>query len=246
MARILEYSPKKFNLGVPESAAEFQERKKSAPNDFRMSEAIRIQTGISKIEKESSEEDVERRTLEKLKEVQENAYQEAYKLGLEEGRKEAFHETSGIINEKLNHFENLLNTIDKMKIELMKQNEAHIVKLVFHMASRLAHKEVQVDNQAVLNIMNEAIQMAQIEENVRVQVSLEQFEFFETIKKEAHREFDFLKKIKFEPSEDVKPGGCMIETNYGMIDAQFEQRLSKLWETLSEHLYRVKEKIEAA
>lgn len=243
---VLEYVPKKFETGLLAPAAEFLDMKKRMENDFRMAEAIRIQTGVNKIEALSVETEVEQKTIDKLKEVQEAAYQEAYALGLEEGRKEAFQSTQKEINYNLQNFAILMQNIEGIKSELLKFNETHLIKLILHMAQRLALREVQVNQEAVVDIMRQAIQAAQIEEEITVQVAQEQFEFLEKLKTETIREFDFLKKIKLVPNESVNSGGCIIETNYGVVDARIEERMNKLLETVSESLYKVKDKIGAA
>ena len=243
---ILEYTPRKFDVGVPGPALDFQEIKRNNENDFRMSEVLRIQTGLNKIEAQETEENVEKRTLEKLKEIQESAYQEAYQLGLDEGRKEAFEKTSTFIDDSLGNLGILISKIENLKLELLKQNESHLLKLATHVATRLAHHEIEVNNECVVEIMRRAIEEAQIDEEISVQVSPSQFEFLETLKKETNRKLEFLKKVKLVPLENIGAGGCVIETNYGVIDARFEERVSKLWETMSENLYRVKAKVGAA
>ncbi len=244
--RVLDYTPRKFDIGVPAPARDFQEIQKERENSFRMSDVLRIQTGLSKIEAEETEEAVERRTLEKLKEIQEAAYQEAYQLGLEEGRKEAFAKSAQDIDTSLLELATLVGNIESLKSELLKQNESHLVKLLLHVGTRLAHHEIQVNNDCVVDIMRRAIEAAQIDEEVTVQVSPTQFEFLESLKNETDRNLEFLKKVKLVPIEAIGHGGCIIETNYGVIDARIEERISKLWESMAENLYRVKDKIGVA
>jgi flagellar assembly protein FliH len=241
--RVLEYTPPKFELGTPEQAKSYLEGRMAKSNDFRMSDVIRVQTGVQKIEASNVEESVEQKVLDRLKEVQEGAYQEAYQLGLDEGRKEAFDRSTQDINARLSEMDQLFSAIRNLKKELIDQNESHLVQLAFHMAKRLAHIEVQSDPQIVVEVIRDAIEKAQAEEEVTVQVCPSQLEFLENLKSEHNREFDFLKKVRLEPAEGVNPGGCVIETNYGEIDARFEERVSKLWETVSENLLRVKGRI---
>lgn len=240
--KVLEYIPPKFELGAGEHAKAYLEGRRAQTNDFRMSDVIRVQTGVGQIEASQVEEDVDRKVLERLKQVQESAYQEAYQLGLDEGKHEAYQGTSQEINTRLTKLDELINSIANLKKELVSQNEAHLVQLAFHMAKRLAHAEIGIDSEAVVNVIRDAIEKAQIEEEVAVQVSPVQIEFLEKLKQETGREFEFLKKVKFEAVDGVDPGGCIITTNYGQIDARFEERVSKLWEGISENLPRVKDK----
>lgn len=241
---VLEFTPPKFELGTPKPAADYMERKKTS--DFRMSDAIRIQTGVEKMEEADLEELIENRVLDRLKEVQESAYQEAYQLGLDEGRKEALQKTSEQINQRVEAFEALIASVTNLKKDLVQFNETHIVKLAFHMASRLAHAEIKANPDLIVEILRKAIEHAQIEEEIKVQVNPGQLEFWETLKKETGRDFEFLKKVHFQPVDGISEGGCVLETNYGEIDARFEERVGKLWETIAENLYRVKDKVSVA
>jgi flagellar assembly protein FliH len=240
---VLEFVPQKFELGTPNQAIEYLKTKK-AGSDFQMSDVIRVQTGVDKIEKISEEEKIEFKALEKLKEIQESAYREAYALGLEDGRKKAFQEFSTQIEDHLQNMGNLIQTMTTMKEHLLAFNEAHLIKLMFHMASRLAYAELQNNNPAVVEVIKASVILAQDEENILVRVSQEQFDFLETLKKEHSHVYDFLDKIKLEPSPDIKPGGCVVETNYGEVDARIEQRINELWQGMVDHIPKVKDKLE--
>ena len=246
LSRILEYTPKKFELGVPGPAMAYQEIRRQNISDFQIDEPIRVQTGLDKMDERVIEAEVENKTLEKLKEIQEQAYKEAHALGMEEGRREAFQATQAEIDRDLIEFREMTQTLQSFKEELLKQNEAHLLRLALHAAARLAHHEMNVDDNCLLDILRKAVADAQVQEEITVFVAESQLQFLETLKKETHRDFDLLKKIKLVPSETVQRGGCMIETNYGLIDAQIEERLGKFWEDLSINLYRTKDKLGAA
>lgn len=244
VSKVLEFVPQKLDLGTPEAARKYVERKHGT--DFRMNDQVQIHTGVDQIEKATDEERSERRALEMMAEMQQNAYQEAYALGLDDGRKKAFEENASMIESQMAELTELIQGIASVKLEILSQNESHMVKLLFHMASRLAMKEIENDEAAVIEVIRSAVSLAQEEENVRIQLSPSQLEFIETLKKQTGREFDFLKKIRFEPNAEVKSGGCVVETNYGEIDARIETRISQLWDSMVDALPRVKDRIEGS
>lgn len=239
---VLEFVPVRFDLGTPEQALNYL-AEKGKGSDFRMNDAVRVQTGIDQVEKGSEEEKIEAAALEKLKEIQEGAYKEAYNLGLEEGRKEAFETVSAEIAERMQSLDTLLLGIKELKKEMASFNESHLLQLVFRMASRLAKTELQGNNDAMVQILRDAVSLSQDEENITVHVSQAQFEFLEELKKETGREFEFAKRIRFEPNQEVSDGGCIVETNYGEVDARIEQRIEQLWTVLSENMPKVKNRI---
>jgi flagellar assembly protein FliH len=240
--RVLEFVPKKFELGTPDQAIEYLAAKQRG-GDFHLSDALRVQTGIDEIEKARAEEQIELRALELLKDIQEPAYKEAYELGLHEGRQEAFNKFSAEITEKLGTLEDLLKALETAKAEILNCNETHMMTLVYQLATKLARVEVEKNDQALVEVLRGAVSLAQDEENITVHVAPGQHEFVEELKKSTGRQFEFLKKIKFEASPDVANGGCIVETNYGEVDARIEQRIASLWAAMSEQMPRVKPKV---
>lgn len=237
----MEFQPQKIDLGTPAPAMQYLEKK--AGTDFRMNEHVQVHTGVDRLEQLHDDERVERRALEKLSEIQENAYREAYELGLDEGRKKAFDDAAVSIAEKLDHFEQLLSSLANMKTELLAHNETHLVSLAYGMASRLAGAHLENDNAAVVEVVRNAVAVAQAEEDIRLEMHPEQAAFIEELRKQGGREFEFLKKIRVEPNDKLQRGGCIVQTNYGEIDARVETRLQKLWESLADAMPKVKDRI---
>lgn len=239
---VLEYSPTKFQLGTSSQALDYLETKKRGA-DFRMNDVIRVQTGVEKIEQDSYEERIETRALEKLKTIQEQAYAEGYKLGLEEGEKRAFDENAKLIQDSLQEISQIVTALKTMKKDIISHNEAHMVQLLFHMASKLAQHHLEYDHQPLVEVIRQAVELAQGEENVIVHLSEKQMAFIENLQSQKKVEFDFLDKVKLVANTEITPGGCIIETNYGEVDARVEQRIEKLWTNLKENLPRVKPKL---
>lgn len=242
--KVLEYQPPKIERGIPDAAIQvFEKNKTQASTGFVMSETVRVKTGIDKLEQRNFEEEVERRIHERIQSIQENAYQEAYQLGLEEGKQEAMKRTIEGIESKLAALGKIIEGLAVLKTDLMNQNEKHIIELCFHMAHRLAAYEISVSPEATIEIARQAVSMAQSEDQLVLQVNPEILEFFEKIKNETKREYDFLKKVKFDANPDLKEGGCIVTSNYGEVDSRIEERVKKLWENLQETLPKTKQKM---
>jgi flagellar assembly protein FliH len=240
--QVLEYNPITFQLGTPQEALNYLEAKKLGA-DFRLSDVVRHQTGIEEIEQQNDEQRVEDRALEKLKEIQESAYLEGKKLGLDEGRKQAFEAHGKEISERLAEMQKLTYELSNMKKEILNFNEAHIIQLLFHFSSKLAQTHLEYDSEPLLNTIKSALELAHGEEKITIHVSEKQIQFLEKLKSENKVEFDYLDKVKLTSNSNISPGGCIVETNYGEVDAQIEQRINQLWAHLKEHMPKVKDKI---
>lgn len=243
-ARVLDYSPPRLDLGIPGVALDLAERNKGGSR-FKISELTREQTGLSKLEAESFEHQVEKKVVARLADVEEQAYKEAYDLGLLEGRKSAFETNSAEIAERLAALDQLSLSIEGMKKELFTYNESHLIQLCFHMAERLAAHQIEINQESSVEILRQAVEIAQTEEEIIARVAPQHLEFFESLKSENTRQFEFMKKLKLEADPSITGGGCILQTNYGEIDSRLEQRVEQLWESLKENLVRVKPELKS-
>lgn len=239
---VLNYTPKQFDFGTPNSAIEYL-KKKEEGSDFIMSDVLRTTTGVEEIERLSEEQKIEEKVLDKISFLQQDAYQKAYDLGFLEGNKKAIEDKSQELSLKSQEIDLLLTSLVKIKEEMIHQNEAHMITMIYQIASKLAFDHVNENQDVVLKIIKKCIEEAQADEHVNVLVANEQLEFLEKIKQTEKRENEFLKKVKFVGSESVSVGSCIVETDYGVIDARIEERINKLWTEFRQAIPKVKSPI---
>lgn len=245
LSQVIEFIPPNLRAEITETARDFFVKSEAKKNDFRLSDLVAKRTGIANLERVQLEEKVEEKALIKLKEMQEVAYKQAYDLGLNEGRDRALSESTEEIKNRLKKFDQLIDSIDKLKSILITQNESHIMRLIFELTKRLTLITIEENKDRILPILKEAIELAQTEENITVRLSEEDYNFIEGMKETAGKDLNFVKKLKLEKSTEVLAGGCVVETNYGIIDATVTQRIEKLWKTFEEKLPKVKDNLKS-
>ncbi len=241
----VSYSPRKFPQAVTPAASSFvayqsQQESHGVESSFRIDRIVAQQTGIADLERVSIEERVEKEALGRLKEIQEEAYKQAYQLGLEEGREKAYQETSEEFSRKLSMLDHLVGSIESLKPDLISFNESHIVHLAYVMAKKIAMSEIEERRDIILSVVKQAIEAAQSEESITIRVSTDDLAFIDGIRDKLGKEFESMKRAKFEGVDSVLSGGCIVETNYGDVDATVEQRVNKLWDSLSNKIPKVR------
>jgi flagellar assembly protein FliH len=241
-ATVLEYKPKDFAMITPGAALDYLIQKKQG-SDFVMSDVLRQTTGVAEIEKNSEEQKIEDRALEKVAILQEEAYAQGFELGQAEGFKDAFQKATSEINTGLEQVYQLIEKIGKIKEELVHQNETHIMTMIYQIAEKIAFDHIDSKPEIILSVIKKSIETAQADEDITVSVAPTQIQFLENMKTQNNQEFDFLKNIKLQPVVGIEPGGCIVETNYGVIDARIPERTSKLWEEIKQSLPKVKLKV---
>ena len=242
---VLEYQPREFVLGTPGAALDYLERKKQG-SDFVLSDVLRATTGVEEIEKQSEESRIEQKVLERIALIQKQAYDEGYQLGRDEGYAAALEKRNNEINRGLSDLHDVLNSVQSLKPDLISNNESHIMNLIYQIAEKLAYDHIEQKPEVVLEVIRRAIHTAQAEEEVTVLVAPEQVQFLESYKNSDNEKYEFLENIRLQPSDQIQAGGCVVETNYGAIDARIEERFKKVWTELSAAIPKVKDRVESS
>jgi flagellar assembly protein FliH len=243
--RVVEYTPREFPHRTSEVAIEFVKYQAGLENpNFKIDRVVSLTTGIAELEKTSLAERVEVEALERLKQLQEEAYRQGYDLGRDEGQESAYREKSDELSENLKKIDRAMRVLERLKVELVKQNEASLVTLVYQIASKIALAEIKEKPELILPIILEAASGAQDEENIVIKLSHADLDFLENTKERLGQEFEFAKRAKLEGTDEIEPGGCVIVTNFGQVDATIEKRLEKVWASIQQKLPKTSDVIE--
>ena len=100
--RVVAFEPRKFPTVMPEVAKAFVRLDAGPTTTFKVSDLVAQQTGVSAEEKKILEAKVQEMVVAQLKQVEERAYQEAYELGLDVGRKQSFDHAPRAIRQPIN------------------------------------------------------------------------------------------------------------------------------------------------
>jgi flagellar assembly protein FliH len=227
-----DYKPREFGGSPSEVAQSYVDLDAFRSKDFKLSELIAQQAGISKLESNAHQDKINTQVLERLKEVEERGYKEGFELGLIEGTEKAFVEAKAELLQKLAMFEAVLKRIEELKKQLLIDNEAALIQLVFHTAKKMALRDLKDNREAVLEILRDVVSELQEDERVNVKLSGEDLYFIETLQEKGKQQIESLKRVKFVADDKLTSGGCVIETEYGNVDASVEERVERTWQTL--------------
>lgn len=235
--RVMEYAPREFPARYSEAAVEFVKFQSELENpEFKIDRVVSITTGIAEMEKVTLSERVEAEALERLKGLQEEAYKQGYDLGRDEGQEVAYREKIEDLSARLSNIDNVVGTLEDLKFEMIKQNEISFVNLIYQIASKIAMAEIQKKPELVLSVLQQAVAGSIDEEQVTIRLAQSDLDFIEQSKKNLGQDFQFIKRAKLEASADIEPGGCLILTNFGQVDATLKKRFEKVWSEIEQKI----------
>lgn len=118
-----------------------------------------------------------------------------------------------------------------LRSEMQKQ----IVELVLECGKKILGRELKTDPKAIVDIVSQALRPVATHKHVTIFVAKEDADILEKNKKQLHDELEQTETLAVTVRSDIAPGGCVIETESGIINAQ----LDVLWESLEFALKQV-------
>ncbi len=240
--KLLELFPKKENeesfKGSSNKASVDVDslNKKEQAEEIIKNAKIEAQLILESAEEEARLLKQEAKTI--IKEAKKNAEEiesTAYTLGYEQGQKDGEEIGRKQFEIGLQHLESFLKEFKKQTKELANYYEAQMVQVVLVVAKKILEKEVEEDKELISRILKSALNKAIEGSSIVVYMNPRDFE-------NLNKEFvDALSspggnKIKIKIDNTIKRGGCMIETEFGLIDANLESRWLGIVEEIEKDL----------
>lgn len=162
-----------------------------------------------------------------------NVTRDAYNKGLEDGLNKGRLLTLKEIGTEIKILKGLIEGTEKLKDELYRKMENDVVEISVMIAKKIIGEIAEKDRNIVVNMAKEAIKRASDREMLRIRVAPVDYDALNKKRSELLQCIDGIKSLIFEADESVQPGGCLIETNQGEIDARIESQVKVIKGTLT-------------
>jgi flagellar assembly protein FliH len=159
---------------------------------------------------------------------------EARKKGYQEGREEGFKKGEGEVERLIERLHVVINAaIDKRKL-IVENTEKQLVDLVMLIARKVVKVISEAERKVVLENVKEALEKVKGETDITIRVNTVDLSLTTKNKKRFISLIEKLENITIEEDSRVDPGGCVIETSFGDIDARIATQLSVIEEKIRE------------
>jgi flagellar biosynthesis/type III secretory pathway protein FliH len=170
------------------------------------------------------EEEWERRLEIEKQEAYIRGFSEGEKVGQEGGRRE--------VDPLLTSVGQTLMELDQLRRTLHQRAERETVKLALCIAERLLGRGAVSDPDQVVKAVGSALEHVVDSERVTIRLNPDECSTIEKIGAELVQTVDRLESFHLTPDAAIAAGGCVIETNFGEIDARIESQFERLRELL--------------
>lgn len=199
-------SKKKFFSLIQEGSIHLAPQSKVIPGD----EIAKLLEGDELLEAIQQDAEIYRQKVveecEKLKELsQKEGYEEGFKTWVE-------------------HIANLEEEIVKVR----KEFEKVLIPIALGAAKKIVGREIELSEDVIFDIVSNALKPVASHKKITIYVNQQDLNVLEKKKPELKKLFEVLEAFVIRSRPDIAPGGCIIETEGGIINAQLENQ----WRTL--------------
>ena len=166
--------------------------------------------------------------------IKDAAYKEGYAKGYDEGFEKSFADGNNDLtklNEKLKKI--LAETINKRN-EIIDTAEAQLIEVAILIAKRVVKMLTEKDKGIVIRNIQEALRRIKGRTKITIRVNIDDLEIAARHKDEFYQMLDKIEGVTVLEDPNVDVGGCMIETDFGDIDARINTQLNEIETAIKE------------
>jgi len=199
---------------------------------------VKRKTDESQVIKEQAEEEAERILADarvKAGEIENEVRQslaaeskEARDKGTEEGRESGYAEGKAEVERLIERTQVVLERAQDKRGEILSETEKEIIDLVLLITRKVI--KVISENQRDIIISNviQALRKVKAKGNVIIRVNLADLKLATEHKQDFIQQMEGVKSIQVVEDSSVDSGGCIIETDFGEIDARISSQLAEM------------------
>lgn len=124
----------------------------------------------------------------------------------------------------LESFNKHLLALDEELKELRAEIQKKMLPLTLTAARKILGEELKIHPERIVDIVLNSLKPVTQHKKIIIYVNKADLDLLEQEKQEIKKIFEHLQSLSIQERDDVEPGGCIIETEAGIINAQLENQ----------------------
>jgi len=169
------------------------------------------------------------KTAQEAEVIKQNAYSQGFAQGVEEGKikgqEQGYQDVVNKGNAMLSQMDQLTADYQNSVKNLLASLEGRIMELVSVTVKSIVRKEIEEEKDSVLSVIKNAGDKMLERDMAQLLVHKNDIELVLAQKNQLVAGIDNITELEIIPGNTVDPGGCILETGAGMIDARVNTQL---------------------
>ncbi len=207
-------------------------------------EEVKLKTDEAQIIRQEAEEEAARMRTEARNEADalreeveaevDEIRRKAEKEGFEKGREEGFESGKKEVERLVEQLHGMLDRIIEKRNDIIDETESQLVNLVLMISRKVIKVISENQKNVVINNVIQALRKLKSRGEVLIRVNLEDVELTSEHVKDFMRMVENVRSVTVVEDSTVDKGGCIIESDFGEIDARISSQLSEIEEKILE------------
>lgn len=169
-----------------------------------------------------------------IRETESKIVSEARKRGYQEGWEEGYSKGSDEVKRLIERVQIILNSAIQKRSEILIETEQQIISLVLLIAKKVIKVISENQKNVVINNVIQALRKLKSRGEVVIRVNLADIDLTSQHKRDFIEMVEGVKSIKIMEDSTVDRGGCIIDTDFGSIDARISSQLHEIEDKILE------------
>jgi flagellar assembly protein FliH len=203
-------------------------RKNNQAQKIRQDAEDQAQVILSEARQKAAEleGDIKQRVAQTEREAYERGYTDGHSKGYEEGKAE--------VQRLIESLHSIITRAIEKRNEIIEEAETQIINLVLLIVKKVIKVISENQKNVVINNVVQALRKLKSRGDVVIRVNLSDLELTSEHVKDFMKMVENVKSITVLEDSSVDRGGCIIETDFGQIDARISSQLHEIEERILE------------
>lgn len=150
--------------------------------------------------------------------------------GREEGYSKGYESGFEDFDKLMRKFHGIIASLIAERKGILESSSGQIVSLVMQIAIKVIKRITDSQKDIVLENVNDALKRVKDKTQITIRVNLDDLDIVRHKKSDFISRFDVIENLEIIEDPNIGKGGCIIETNFGEIDARISSQLDKIEE----------------
>ncbi len=161
---------------------------------------------------------------------------EAYEQGFAQGEAAGFEFGNKKAESVAQEFLSVVTEVRNLRREALAQAERQAVMLAMHIAEKVIAHEISLQEETILHVARAALQLAAGQDRIRIVLHPDDHAFWVNCGEGLPGQLAGMSEVTLETDPQIRRGGCLIQTEFGEINAEVERKIALVFEALTDEL----------
>ncbi len=171
---------------------------------------------------------------EKLKSIEDKAYENGYKAGEEEGLKEGRAKMETLYSSHAESLKRFVGELNDYKKEYYSEHEDEVITIVSKAASRVLHSELSTNRDVIRDIILAAVGSVVTTEDIVIRVNSDDLEYLKMNQPDFIAHLEKTSRFALDTDDSLNRGDCSVESRHGEVELRIDEGLKVIERTLRE------------